>query len=117
MTVADTAHAKACKGEGYKFPVLWAFLWVIGIDEKFCTKMSWKFSRDAVARLNCGHSELQSRSRLKAVPCSFYIGLDAMNYPALRHPENVFLDLAAGSLLNCILAKTAETFGAPQKSG
>ena len=58
MTAADTAYAKACKGEGYKFPVLWAFLWVIGIDENFCTKMSWKFSRDAVARLNCGHSEL-----------------------------------------------------------
>ena len=44
MTVADTAYAKACKGEGYKFPVLWAFLSVIVIDENFCTKMSWKFS-------------------------------------------------------------------------
>jgi len=44
MTVADTAHAKACKGEGYKFPVRWAFLWVIVIDENFCTKMLWKFS-------------------------------------------------------------------------
>jgi len=44
MTVADTAYAKACKGEGYKFPVLRAFLWVIVIDENFCTKMSWKFS-------------------------------------------------------------------------
>jgi len=59
--------------------------------------MSWKFSRDAVTRLNCGNSELLSRIALAGLsPAAFKSVWMEMNYPALRHPENVFLDLAAG---------------------